>query len=186
MIEDLDFVSGDFIETDMDIHRCEYIEVLGEGDVVDYDKTLGKDLLFSVGLNGIDKSPWMLNVEFPAVSNGNWGLNVKPRWSTDGSDGKVYCYPDHTIPAHFRLDNGGAYWNGQKIDVSKWGANQTNFQSVLDKLTAANTLYIGSIEGQHRSRAIYRFIRVVRNGRDSSITGGDSNFKDNPGYGGQL
>ena len=186
MIEDLDFVSGDFIETDMDIHRCEYIEVLGEGDVVDYDKTLGKDLLFSVGLNGIDKSPWMLNVEFPAVSNGNWGLNVKPRWSTDGSDGKVYCYPDHTIPAHFRLDNGGAYWNGQKIDVSKWGANQTNFQSVLDKLTAANTLYIGSIEGLHRSRAIYRFIRVVRNGRDSSIIGGDSNFKDNPGYGGQL
>ena len=185
MIEDLDFVSGDFIETDMDIHRCEYIEVLGEGDVVDYDKTLGKDLLFSVGLNGIDKSPWMLSVEFPAVSNGNWGLNVKPRWSTD-SDGKVYCYPDHTIPAHFRLDNGGAYWNGQKIDVSKWGTNQTNFQSVLDRLTAANTLYIGSAEGLHRSRAIYRFIRVVHNGRDSSITGGDSSFKDNPGYGGQL
>ncbi|MBO4634731.1 MAG: DUF4906 domain-containing protein [Bacteroidales bacterium] len=187
MIESLDFTSGDFIETDMDIHRCEYIEV-EEGGVVDYDKTLGKDLLFSVGLKGIDKSPWMLSVEFPAVSNGNWGLNVKPRWSTanGGSDGKVYCYPDYEIPAHFRLDNGGAYWNGQKIDVSKWGANQTNFQSVLDRLTAANTLYIGSTEGLHRSRAIYRFIRVVRNGRDSSITGGDSNFKDNPGYGGQL
>ena len=70
--------------------------------------------------------------------------------------------------------------------MSKWGANQTNVQSVIDKLTAANTLYMGSTEGKHRSRAEYRFVRVVHNGRDSSTYTTDSNFKDNPGYGGQL
>ena len=189
MIEDLDFVSGDFIETDMDIHRCEFKEADAEGVTPSNDTNLGMDILLSIGLNGIDWVPWVLNVDFPAVSNGVEGLYINPTW-LNGSEtknaGYIYCFPNRVIPVHFRVDNGGAYWNGQKIDVSKWGANQTNFQSVLDRLTAANTLYIGSTEGLHRSRAIYRFIRVVHNGRDSSITGGDSNFKDNPGYGGQL
>lgn len=185
MISGLDFVVGDFIETDMDISRCEYQDYPGDED---YDHDLGKDALFTVGLNGIDDSPWVIHVEFPAVSNGNWGLNIKPYWATGdgGHDGKICSFPDHDLPLHFRLESGGAYWNGQKVDVSKWGANQTKFQSVLDKLTAANTLYLGSTEGVHRSRAKYRFVRVVHNGRDSSTHSVDSSFKDNPGHGGQL
>ena len=185
-IEGLDFAAGDFIETDMDIHRCEYIDYTVDEDL---DKDLGKDALLSIGLNGIDNSPWLIHIEYPAVSNDAWGLNIKPYWlngtATD-KDGKIYSFPDHTLPLHFRLESGGAFWNGQKVDVSKWGANQNKVQSVIDKLIAANTLYIGSTQGLHRSRAIYRFIRVVHNGRDSSTTITDSNFKENPGHGGQL
>ena len=189
MIEGLDFMAGDFIETDMDISRCEFKEATAEGVTPGNNTNLGMDILISIGLNGIDWVPWVLNVDFPAVSNGDEGLYLNPTW-IDGvatkNAGYIYCYPDRSVPAHFRLENGGAYWNGQKIDVSKWGSNQTKVQSVIEKLTAANTLYIGSTEGYHRSRAKYRFVRVVHNGRDSSTQSGDSNFKDNPGYGGQL
>lgn len=186
MISGLDFVAGDFIETDMDISMCEYQDYPEDDD---YDKDLGKDALFSIGLNGIDDAPWLIHVEYPAVSNGAWGLNIKPYWlngTSEAHDGKICSYPGHSLPLHFRLESGGAYWNGQKVDVSKWGANQTKFQSVLDKLTAANSLFIGSTQGVHRSRAKYRFVRVVHNGRDSSTYSVDSNFKDNPGHGGQL
>jgi hypothetical protein len=184
IINDLDFIAGDFIETDMDIHRCLPIA---------YDGTsandVGMDLLLSIGLNGIDWVPWVLNVQFPAVDNGNSGLYINPTW-LEGKEtkyaGYIYGFPDSSLPLHFRLEKGGAYWNGQKIDAARWGTNQNKVLSVIDKLTAANTLYIGSTEGGHRSRAIYRFIRVVHNGRASSTKGGDSHFKDNPGYGGQL
>ena len=187
MISGLDFVAGDFIETDMDIHRCEYKDYAGDDD---REKDLGLDILVSIGLNSIDWVPWVLNVDFPRVDGTDpEGLYLNPTWlngTATNSAGYIYCYPDRDIPAHFRLESGGAYWNGQKIDVSKWGANQNNVQSVIDKLLEANTLYIGSTEGSHRSRAIYRFIRVVHNGRDSSSHSADSNFKDNPGHGGQL
>lgn len=183
-ITELDFIAGDFIEADMDISLCEF----KEADPPDNDTNLGKDALLSIGLNGIDSGAWLIHVEFPAVSNGDAGLNIKPYWSTanDGHDGKIYCFPHSDLPLHFRLESGGAYWNGQKVDVSKWGANQAKVQSVLDRLTAANTLHIGSTQGLHRSRAEYRFVRVVHNGRDSSTNRGDSDFKDNPGYGGKL
>lgn len=189
IVEGLDFVAGDFIETDMDIHRCEFKEAEGEGVTPSKDTDLGMDILISVGLNSINWVPWVLNIDFPAVSNGPEGLYINPTWlngTKTGSSGYIYCYPDRNLPAHFRLEKGGAYWNGQKIDVSRWGSAQANVQSVIDKLTTANTLFIGSTEGVHRSRAIYRFIRVVHNGRDSSTTDGDSDFKENPGYGGKL
>jgi hypothetical protein len=186
-IEGLDFVSGDFIETDMDISLCEFKTAVG---VSANNKTnLGMDILISVGLNGIDWVPWVFNVDFPSVATGPEGLYLNPTWLSGtqvASAGYIYSYPSRDIPVHFRLEKGGAYWNGQKVDVGKWGANQNNVQSVIDKLTAANTLYIGSTEGDHRSRALYRFVRVVHNGRDSSIEGDDSYFNDNPGFGGKL
>ncbi|MBR0109013.1 MAG: DUF4906 domain-containing protein [Bacteroidales bacterium] len=184
IITGLDFVAGDFIEADMDISRC--IPIVYDGTS---NNDVGMDLLLSIGLNGIDWVPWVLNVQFPAVENGNSGLYLNPTWiegTTTKYAGYTYSFPDPDYPLHIRLEKGGAYWNGQSVDESRWGTNQNKVQSVIEKLTAANTLYIGSTEGYHRSRAIYRFIRVVHNGRDSSTTGGDSYFKDNPGHGGQL
>lgn len=190
LISGLDFVAGDFIETDMDISLCEFkADNTAETDQEHRDRDLGMDVLLSIGLNGIDWEPWVLNVDFPSVSNANEGLYINPTWldgTSTKSAGYIYSFPNRNLPLHFRLEGGGSYWNGQKIDVSRWGANQTKVQSVIDKLTAANTLYIGSTEGYHRSRAEYRFVRVVHNGRDSSMQGGNGNFNDNPGYGGQL
>ena len=188
ILNGLDFVAGDFIETDMDLTKCVYRYVNGRDD-------LGMDVLFSIGLNDIEWGPWVFYVQFPSVTEAERelpdpprALYLNPTWLENTStknSGYRYCFPDVTKPAHFRLERGGTFWNGDKIDVSRWGSNQTNIQRVIDKLTAANTLYIGSTMGTH-SRAKYRFVRVVHNGRDSSIEGGDSNFKEDPGYGGKL
>lgn len=189
MISGLDFMAGDFIETDMDISLCDFRTATAEGVTPDNNTNIGMDVLLSIGLNGIDWVPWVLNIDFPAVNNDNEGLYINPTWldvSTTKNAGYIYSYPDSDLPLHFRLESGGAYWNGQKVDVSRWGTNQNKVQSVIDKLTEANTLYIGSTEGLHRSRANYRFVRVVHNGRDSSTQSVDSSFKDNPGNGGQL
>ena len=188
IVSGLDFVAGDFIETDMDISSCLYKSYDGEDD-------LGLDTIFSVGLNDIEWVPWVFNVQFPSVSpkerelpNPPRALYLNPTWlegKSTKNKGDRYNFPDVDKPAHFRIEKGGLFWNGEKIDIGRWGANQVNVQNVVDKLTAANTLYVGSTMGTH-SRALYRFVRVVHNGRDSSIEGGDSNFKEDPGYGGDL
>ena len=187
IITGLDFVAGDFIETDMDISKCIYHNYEGSND---YNQDLGMDMLISVGLNGTDWIPWVLNMQFPSVYPVTTpSLYVNPTWlegTTLVNQGYQYCFPDSAIPAHFRLEKGGVYWNGEKVDIGRWGANQNKVQSVIDRLTAANTLYIGSTDDYHRSRALYRFVRVVHNGRDSSVDTTDSDFKDNPGHGGQL
>ncbi len=183
----LDFVAGDFIEADMDISKCIYKNYPVDND---YNKDIGMDMLISVGLNGTDWIPWVLNVQFPSVYPVvTPSLYVNPTWLEGTAlvnQGYQYCFPDSAIPAHFRLEKGGAFWNGEKVDIGRWGANQNKVQSVIDRLTAANTLYIGSTDDYHRSRALYRFVRVVHNGRDSSVDTTDSDFKDNPGHGGQL
>ena len=191
IITGLDFVAGDFVETDMDISLCQFQQ---DPDATTDDEhknqDLGMDMLLSIGLNGIDWVPWVLNFQFPSVSNGSEGLYINPTWLNGTQTtyrGDIYTFPDPTRPLHIRLEKGGAFWNGEKIDPGHWGSTyQANVQSVIDKLIAANTLYIGSTEGVHKSRALYRFVRVVHNGRDAAIEESSSNFKDNPGYGGQL
>lgn len=187
IITGLDFVAGDFIETDMDISKCIYHNYTGNND---YNQDLGMDMLISVGLNGTDWIPWVLNVQFPSVYPVTTpSLYINPTWLEGTSlvnQGYQYCFPNSAIPAHFRLEKGGAFWNGEKVDISRWGAKQNKVQALMDKLTAANTLYIGSTDDYHRSRALYRFVRVVHNGRDSSVDTTESDFKDNPGHGGQL
>lgn len=187
MLTGLDFVAGDFIEADMDISKCIYKNYPGDDD---YNKDIGMDMLISVGLNGTDWIPWVLNIQFPSVYPVTVeSMYVNPTWLEGTSlvnQGLQYCFPDSAIPAHFRLEKGGVYWNGENVDIGRWGVNQNKVQSVIDRLTAANTLYIGSTDDYHRSRALYRFVRVVHNGRDSSVDTTESDFKDNPGHGGQL
>ena len=187
IITGLDFVAGDFIETDMDISKCQFKDYDGDDDK---NNDLGMDILISVGLNGIDWVPWVLNIDFPSVAaDGTESLYINPTWlnvTTTKSHGLIYSFPSRDLPLHFRLEKGGAFWNGEKVDVGRWGSDQINVQSVIDKLTEANTLFIGSTEGVHRSRALYRFVRVVHNGRDAAIEESNSDFKDNPGFGGQL
>ena len=64
--------------------------------------------------------------------------------------------------------------------------NRGRVQNVLDELINARTLYVGSTEGHHRSRAIYRFVRVVYNGDYSSTREGSSDFDQDPQNGGRL
>ena len=189
MIKGLDFGSGDFIEANMGVSDCTYSDDDGVAGVSEGDT--GKDNIFSFGLSDIGKTANTFHIEYPAVdAGGNYWLNFKPRW-TDGSGGFTYSVIVKEKPLHIRLEKNGIYWNGQRMDVSRWGLDRRpNVRAVMDKLTTANTIYIGA-EGAgesspHLSRATYRFVRVVYNGRDTNIHGGDSNFNENPVYGGNL
>ena len=93
----------------------------------------------------------------------------------------------NTAPQHFRLDKDGFFWNNQRIDYAAWPVeSQASVASVHAKLISANKLYLGSTEGSHRSRAKYRFVRVVYNGRNSSTREGMDDFNGNPQNGGNL
>ena len=191
MIKGLDFGSGDFIETDMDVSECTYSDDDGNDGITEGDT--GKDNIFSFGLTDIGKTANTFHIEYPAVDAGlNYWLNFKPRW-TNASGGYTYSVIDKEKPLYIRLEKNGIYWNGQRMDVSRWAVDKrSNVQSVMDKLTTANTVYIGaegageSESSRHLSRATYRFVRVVYNGRDTNIHGGDSNFSENPVDGGNL
>lgn len=197
-VDGLDFMAGDFIETDMDVSLCEFIEdPTATNDSQHRNQDLGMDDLITFGLSDIEWVPWTLNVNYPAVSNGEGWVYFNPTWLKPqvtpdasnrhvGSAGITYSMIDKDLPLHIRLEQNGLFWNGNRAEYGRWGSNQTSVQAAIEKLTAANALYIGSVEGYHRSRAKYRFVRVVHNGRDSSVKGGDSYFKDDPGYGGKL
>lgn len=188
MVKGLDFGSGDFIETDMYVGDCTYADDDGTSGPSDGDT--GKDNIFSFGLSDIGKTANTFHIEYPARAGENDWLNFKPRW-TNASGGYTYSIINKEKPLHIRLEKNGIYWNGLRMDVSRWAVDKrSNVQAVMDKLTTANTIYIGA-EGAgestvHLSRAKYRFVRVVYNGRDTNIHGGDSYFNENPVNGGNL
>jgi hypothetical protein len=209
MIEGLDFSAGDFIETDMDISRCVFTPVyamkdppytefgpdddeFGQADYISKYSSVGLDNLISFGVSDIDWTDWSLHVYYPAVPVGETTgelLAFDPVWdSTDdvnGYEGCNYTTVSHEAPLHIRLDNDGIFWNNQHMDISKFLVkNHAHVEKVLSRLTNAKTLYIGSVEGRHRSRATYRFVRVVYNGRYSSTRGDNSGFSDDPVFGG--
>lgn len=184
MIEDLNFAAGDFIETDMDISRCIYRNV---GN--DNNRSIGMDVLFSIGLNGINWDSWSFSMFYPAISNGDTAhpmLDFSPTWENGAYSSVTYTPLRSSIPLHFRMDKDGFFWNNQRVDFSKWGQDESSASSVHTKLSSASILYIGSTAGNHRSRAKYRFVRVVYNGRNSSTLEGMDDFYGNPQNGGNL
>jgi len=60
----------------------------------------------------------------------------------------------------FVFDGDGFGMNGTRYDDLNVG-NWTGTTKAI--LTSASDLYIGSMEGVHHSRAIYDYIRVIRN-----------------------
>ncbi len=184
MIEDLNFAAGDFIETDMDVSRCIYKNV---GN--DNDRSIGMDVLFSIGLNGINWDSWSFAMFYPAISNGDTAhpmLDFSPTWENGNYSSITYTPLSSSVPLHFRLDKDGFFWNNQRVDFGKWGQDESSAASVHTKLSSASKLYIGSTAGKHRSRAKYRFVRVVYNGRNSSTREGMDDFNGNPQNGGNL
>lgn len=235
MIQGLDFASGDFIETDMDVSRCVFYagytavdisaseirkNIVEKGYVyfrntggdnyvlldVDYldahpaetyyyldtGKSVGLDNLISFGLSDISWTNWSLHSFYPAVPNGETTgelLRFNPVWD-GGYAGTNYAVVPHDKPVHIRLDKDGLYWNNTLMDINQFAeGDQSNVQEVLTRLTNANTLYVGSVGGgtpAHASRAKYRFVRVVYNGKFSTTRNSNSNFEKDPVYGGKL
>lgn len=212
MIQNLSFARGDFIETDMDVSRCEFkpvyalsdppYTVFGPGDPEYEDpaylssySSVGLDDLISFGVSDTGWTDYSFHVYYPAVPQldpefKDW-IRFNAVWdSTDddhGYEGSTYSRVDRSKPLHIRLEEEGIYWNNKRVELSGYTeANRGHVQDVLDRLVNARTLYVGSTEGHHRSRAIYRFVRVVYNGDYSSTRGGNSDFNEDPQHGGNL
>ncbi|MBP5389698.1 MAG: DUF4906 domain-containing protein [Bacteroidales bacterium] len=101
-----------------------------------------------------------------------------------------YYMPDPDYPQLFRLERGGAFWNGQWMDTANWNeggqdGNPANAAESLAQILSSHTFYIGSTHGPHRSRATYYFVRAVRNGTGTNAAGGGVGF-DDPINGGNL
>ena len=216
-IKGMDFYAGDFVEANMDISACTYKLVeQSDPTKRDDNKSIWRDNLISVGLADTDYGtsftvPNVLHIYYPDHDNksisgdGNDWLRVG--FITKTKSALIYTYntsfstgdgtgfviqdtkvkPNTAANQHFRIDKNGVFWNHQKMDLSLWGAGASDARETFEKLLTANTLYVGSTQGVHRSRATYHFVRAVHNSVYSNATGGDnSNFDDNPVNGGEL
>lgn len=153
----------------------------------------GLDELISFGYSDITWSDWLLSLQFPAVNAENEEkrmLDFVLAWdvATNGYKGINYADFDKQYPLTVRLDKDGIYYNGNLVDLNQWPeAMQGNAREVLNRLTGAKTLYIGSADPyNHRSRAVYRYVRVVHNGQYSSTSNSNTDFKNDPEFGGNL
>lgn len=184
----------------------------------DNDQTLGKDNIISIGITDTDHNnkvtvPYVYHIYYPAHDDSNddpqrdWlRPNISKSTGTDKSNGTNYklfkggagtgfklqsgnyYMPDPDYPQLFRLEKGGAFWNGQWMDTSLWddGANSPeNAAASLAQILSSDTFYIGSTQGTHRSRATYFYVRAVRNGTETNAAGGGVDFVD-PINGGNL
>ena len=176
------------LDTDyLDAHPSETYYYLDTG------KSVGLDNLISFGLSDIGWTDWSLHAFYPAVPSGQTTgelLRFNPVWSGQNYTGTNYAVVPHSQPLHIRLEKEGLYWNNTLMDITQFADGyRSNVQEVLMRLTNANTLYVGSVGGgtpAHSSRAKYRFVRVVYNGEFSTTSSGNTNFKDDPIFGGNL
>ena len=192
----LDFARGDFIETLMDLTACTFRPIDPTSETIN-DDDIGMDELLSIGLypkissNGSGNSkkndPYVLRINYPSTEYAShvphfrlWGIFV----SAQGiKDGKAITELDNATPLTVRLDKSGVSWNGTTFDMSIFNNNSRN---VLSEMISANTLYIGSVEGIHRSRARYTYVRIVRKDLGNVQDNENGGFDDNPHNGGDL
>ena len=132
----------------------------------------------------------------PSTSAGKSnGYNYKSFQYGDGTgfEPKVvskntYAKPKMTAQQHFRFEQYGVYWNNQLIDLDQFSgdADPDKANASFNMLRDAHTVYVGSTQGFHHSRAKYHFVRAVHNGSSSNSIGGDTNFGNDPVNGGDL
>ncbi len=171
----LDFSAGDFLDSYMDVSNCYYQM---RGSTPNSTNDLGMDNLITIGSkSNLDWNNGTMFFYYPAHDNptGIDRLQISTRGSETNrvqpcelSAGVLWiCLKKDLTEGRgvLLLSNGDGYneepdWTN---DI-RGNGNVTGASTLtrLDFLTTQTTLYIGSTEGQHRSRAKYLYIRVVR------------------------
>ena len=179
-VSGLNFDNGDFIEVDMDLTNCRYVNLTGNTNknLTDSQKRaygnqdIGQDNLIGFSTD---------NFNTPKEKEDNKAIKNSIQWYYPSTQYLIV----YTDPSELG-------WIRSRVHAGKWGALETTeglldaMNIVLDKdgiirdrvrwtgnpgdwnsrvkgaLTSASTVYLGSVEGIHHSRAIYNFIRVVR------------------------
>lgn len=184
-VTDLDFFEGDFIETNMDVSNCTFIRTVSGSLSNNPQKSqvVGLDNIFSIGKTAID---WQngatneLHFYYPAhINDGDDQLQIDPVLN-GGYEKQAFGALDGG-KLLLLLDQDGIKKNGSPIT---W--NDAKYTGVVNALINSNTLHIGALEGNHRTRATYLFVRAVHNGSSQNSAGGDTNFGNDPVNGGDL
>ena len=171
----LDFSAGDFLDSYMDVSNC-YYQMRGSSPNSTND--LGMDNLFTIGpVSNIEWNGAAIFMYYPAHDNttGIDKLQISLRGSQTNrvqpcelsADVLWFCLKKDLTAGRgvFLIGNGDGYDQEPDWTDDIRGGGETNAQSTITKLNdlvTRSTLYIGSTEGAHRSRAKYLYIRVVR------------------------
>lgn len=192
----LNFDNGDFIETLMDLTACTYRPVSPVPGTVDGRNDIGADEILAIGLypkignpDAAKKKgdPSVLHIYYPSVDFVNDVPHTKlyPNFVYGDNKWKGVKVSElsNTDPLTVRLDKNGVCWNGNYFDMTKF---DNGSKTVLNEMISAKTLYMGSVEGFHRSRARYTYVRIVRRDLGNVEDGEIGGFDDNPQDGGDL
>lgn len=152
----LDFSRGDYIEADMDLTNCQYVYVDGN-----QDHDLGKDNLMGFSTDNVATITNSMIWYYPSVQNlvappgdiGKIWMRIHAgRWSAHEVYGAI-------TQLNLILDKDGILRDG-----NRYTGNPGDWNSrVKAALTSSSTINLGSKEGIHQSRAIYNYVRVIRN-----------------------
>ncbi len=181
-VTSLNFVAGDFIDAYMDVTECYYIKKDGTSD-----NDIGMDHLISFGdqNHNLQWSAGSIHFYYPAHS---------PREAPDqdrlqigilhfGKKTIARLRPyslDRTLTVRLQKDlllvNGAEpdwsvdYTQADEKPQEQIAGDNTVSRTLatISHITDGDTVKIGSVEGQHRSRATYKYVRVVRN--EGSLT----------------
>lgn len=194
----LNFANGDFIETLMDLNDCTYRPLNPDPSAVDTDNDIGMDEILAFGLyprignpDAAKKKgdPSVLHFYYPAAQYEgailHTYLNSQMVYGNNAWRGGNVGELNSTDPLTIRMDKNGVCWNESYLTKSQLG-NDNNAWAVLSQMTSAHTLYIGSVEGFHRSRALYTYVRIVRKDLGNVQDSENGGFDGDPLDGGDL
>ena len=169
-ISDLDFGSGDFLDTYMDVTNCVYI--LKDGTA---NNDIGMDNLISIGISaGLNWQNGDIYFYYPAHNPAEAPGEDRLQVGIKDNKGTVTRLRPYDLVDDYltvRLSKDLLLVNGAELDYSddKGGNNSagvnsnTRSRATITNITNSSTVKIGSVEGRHRSRATYKYVRVVRN-----------------------
>lgn len=168
-VTDLSFARGDYIEADMNLTNCRYKYLVGG----DGKKDMGQDCIIGFSTDNFNTPGEAANNKaiknsfiwyYPSVENivnstnpQDWG-KIRSR-AHAGRWAALVTNEGLLTSMNMILDKDGLI-----RDNNRYTGNPGDWTSrIKPALTAASTVYVGSVEGDHKSRAIYNYVRVIRN-----------------------
>lgn len=167
----LDFSKGDFVEAYLDVSNCVYIRKDGTAN-----NDIGMDNILSIGLNTLNWANRDIYIYYPAHSPKEAPGEDRIQVNIRDNHSKVTRLRPYDLQGtmKFLLKKDLMKINDAELDYSNdvsaldgkdngSGANaETYSRETITSITNASMVKIGSIEGRHRSRALYKYVRVVR------------------------